>query len=1134
VTVDLIVIIEEFSMSNEEFNTGKSMPWHDALYFTIVTLSTVGYGDILPTTTASRIFISMVICVALVAVSKLVSNVLNAAAKISKWKNRYMIQRNQPHVVLCGSPAGTYLHFFAELFSDTQRLENEQLPTVAILNSGDPSEEIKMLVSQFHPMIQYIDGSPLDEGGWDLVRLDKARAIVVLPIAKDGVDQTENHSLLVAMSVYKYCSQLIDKASSYQDGSHSRKDPDKEMEDRRELLLDRMPAMSFMVMHRRSKDRLLDLRLPAQVVAKQEMRDTLTALGSLLPGFLTFFGNAIKSDPGVVVQEKWQEEYVNGANHEVYLVDPPEPAVIEELRESLQLPGPVCYCHLARLLFKVNETLLLGLVVDEAFRLDTRRVTSATGARHHHTPLSPRILLNPWNLEMVPDELGEVICRFIFLGRSKHAVDSAMREFREPETIARAFTRVQKHQKDESMDDVEEGVRLSEMKHMTPLTSKRSVHLPPAGLGLSNASQWFEAQALTASNDVAPGHGGAHSSMPTTEDHGLAASHSRELVRHIKQAEDLVKDLAGALRVEGGNSSASDGEESGDEADDEQGRKTATHLRSIQSMLRMARRGVRGLRLDPIGRGSTGGASGSAPLRNHIVIEAFAADEKAIISILVCLRRITGTPVVVLMSSKNKETISQVQRQLRNLNNSRYFVGGHYALPTRGETKEEEKATGTRPPELPEGKRCVGDRVIFMADHQDFEKDVLTQANVTAAIAVIHCANSTVVASSLQERRDADHQLTVKSAVSWQLFLAHRTRHPHQRTPVEVTHVVHQLFVDESLSFISHSVKDSPLESILAPSCVDNSSPAALHFIPAFSRKSTSNHSFFGKLPPSPAGRGMDPQRTSLDDEEQEDRREDELEAKLRIRNLTSMRMQALSDDSLFAWPSYAAGRVFSETMIELLMAQGYFSPLEIRFWETLIGVQASSAADVVQPPLFARSQFSDPPNAGHMDNFSLSEAINNNTGGIQLRSIPIPRELLRLNRPLKYYHILDACHEDGCVPLGLYRATTTIDLDSSEVNSSGMGSTRPGAGNRMDGGRPGFNGPRTQASSRMKTTQATMPYMVTNPPPSTVVQPQDKLLLLLPSSTQRISDLHHSRSASSYSETQSPLLPQDQGQEKH
>ena len=61
--------------------------------------------------------------------------------------------------------------------------------------------------------------------------------------------------------------------------------------------------------------------MPLNVVATREFRQSLTAIGALLPGFIAFFGNCLRSCAVPGGGEEWRREYSYGASFEIYIVE---------------------------------------------------------------------------------------------------------------------------------------------------------------------------------------------------------------------------------------------------------------------------------------------------------------------------------------------------------------------------------------------------------------------------------------------------------------------------------------------------------------------------------------------------------------------------------------------------------------------------------------------------------------------------------------------------------------------------------------------------------------------------------------------------------------------------------------------
>lgn len=94
----------------EQFSHIKS--WSDAMYFTVVTYSTVGYGDIVPTSPNAKLFVTSMIVVGVssfvAALSVLIGPILEKRIKgVLRMVNRLKNLKN--HIIICGeNPMSLY------------------------------------------------------------------------------------------------------------------------------------------------------------------------------------------------------------------------------------------------------------------------------------------------------------------------------------------------------------------------------------------------------------------------------------------------------------------------------------------------------------------------------------------------------------------------------------------------------------------------------------------------------------------------------------------------------------------------------------------------------------------------------------------------------------------------------------------------------------------------------------------------------------------------------------------------------------------------------------------------------------------------------------------------------------------
>ena len=133
---------------------GKFDKFSDAIWFCIVTMSTVGYGDVYPVTGAGRAITGFFILFTLGTLGLLISAVSEAVMEVKRMEEHGLIgTRMKNHVIVCGfnSMARAAL---SELVAAQRKIailcENQQeieaardLKTPALfITSGDPSQEL--------------------------------------------------------------------------------------------------------------------------------------------------------------------------------------------------------------------------------------------------------------------------------------------------------------------------------------------------------------------------------------------------------------------------------------------------------------------------------------------------------------------------------------------------------------------------------------------------------------------------------------------------------------------------------------------------------------------------------------------------------------------------------------------------------------------------------------------------------------------------------------------------------------------------------------------------------------------------------------------------------------------------------
>jgi len=175
--------------------------WADAVYFTFVTFSTVGYGDLLPQTTNARIFTMSMILIGLSAFATAVTVVLGPLLE-ERMKGVFSVmskfQKTVDHVVVCG-----FTNVSESIFDE---LRERSTPFIII-------EENESLVMHLKGLgYDVLHGDPTNKMALEQANLPRAAAVIaatdsdatntlITLTARELRDQSEAHTFRIIARV---------------------------------------------------------------------------------------------------------------------------------------------------------------------------------------------------------------------------------------------------------------------------------------------------------------------------------------------------------------------------------------------------------------------------------------------------------------------------------------------------------------------------------------------------------------------------------------------------------------------------------------------------------------------------------------------------------------------------------------------------------------------------------------------------------------------------------------------------------------------------------------------------------------------------------------------------------------------
>jgi hypothetical protein len=304
-----ILLIKQFDLYLREALLMRTQ-YHHYIYFTVVTMSTVGYGDIIPITIIAKIIVMLLIIAILVVIPKQTNDLVQLLGLESEYaKKKYKARNDIPHIIITGNVTLVSLKSFCqELFHPDH---GKQTKHAVIINNELPNREMEKFLNEPEndKNLIYLEGDPMSNK--DLIRADigKAKACIIFNDKLSNDPHSSDHqNLLLGIFIKKFVYNYNIEESSLNKNFR--------------LCMQLVKSENKYHYFNTLQDIYCKNMQPDQLILIEEIKLNLLSKSCLTPGILAMMSNLlISSAPLPLGEEKeWLKEFSDGKNHEIYRV----------------------------------------------------------------------------------------------------------------------------------------------------------------------------------------------------------------------------------------------------------------------------------------------------------------------------------------------------------------------------------------------------------------------------------------------------------------------------------------------------------------------------------------------------------------------------------------------------------------------------------------------------------------------------------------------------------------------------------------------------------------------------------------------------------------------------------------------